>query len=97
MKYLEQPDDSLAWIISNLLIHIQKNQEISNDMLKYCGLLMPRLDTINFVDEYNLGSITQLRNIALRHLENNSKCNQYRLSTIRNMSIIVDELTYKEL
>ena len=58
---------------------------------------MPRLDTINFLDEYNIESIGRLRNLALKHLENNTVKNEYRLSTLRNMAILVDELTYKEL
>jgi hypothetical protein len=62
----------MAWILSNIMICVQKNQEINNEVLKFCGMLMPKLDTVNFLDEYNIGSIGELRNLALKHLEYNT-------------------------
>lgn len=97
LSYFEQSDESMLWILSSLLLFVQKNQEIDNEVLKFCGILMPRLDTVNFLDEYNVSSIGQLRNLALRHLEANAISNNYRLATLRNMAILVDELTHKEL
>lgn len=54
MNMMRQKDDSQLWLLTNLVIHIQKNQDIDNELLKFAGILMPKLDTVNYQDEYNV-------------------------------------------
>lgn len=89
MEMLKQKDDSQLWLLTNLIIHVQKNQEIDNDLLKFAGLLMPKLDTVNYQDEYNVESITYIRNAAIEQIPSVS-----RMATLRNLCILVDELTF---
>lgn len=50
MGLMREGDDGTVWIITNIIITCQRNPDIPNDLLKFCGLLMPRLDTVNYLD-----------------------------------------------
>lgn len=52
---------------------------------------MPRLDTVNYLDEFNIESILLIRSAALEQLQKS-----YRVSTLRNMVLLIDELSFRE-
>ena len=88
--------------ISIVLIYCIKSDCISNNVLKFCGLLMPRFDMVNYIDEYNMESLQRLKNSVMSCLMNlNKNFNEkeiimdYSLANLRNMMYIFDCLTFK--
>ena len=55
---------------------------------------MPKLDTVNYLDDFNINSITMIKEILLRHLKRQAS---YRIVTTRNIVHLLLELLFKEL
>ena len=55
---------------------------------------MPKLDMLNYLDDFNVSSILAIKDILLRHLR---KQGAYRVVTVRNIVYLLSELIFKEM
>lgn len=69
----EEADDDMCLCISMPLIYCIKSDRISNEILQFCGILMPRFDMVNYVDEFNMESLLRIKNSIMNCLVNLNK------------------------
>ena len=68
----DEEQDDLLTCISTIIVYIIRSDSLENRHLKFCGFLLPRLDIVNYLDEYNINSLTKLKETILSTLASNT-------------------------
>lgn len=55
---------------------------------------MPKMDTVNYLDDFNINSMVEIKDILLHHLKQQTN---YRIVTTKNIVHLLSELIFKEV